>query len=177
MPFTMSAALFGLLLALGAYTFGIGVCRWTGLDSRLPRARIAGEILGVVCLIWAAYHVCPMLEGGMAKYRTVVKLLVPVVAALGYFHLDFLFARALGGFMLLCLNALLHGAFAARVPLRGGFSTLCYVLSVGGFILTASPWRLRDLLAKCETSTAWRRGWGVGLGLASVAFLAYALAG
>lgn len=175
MPFTVSALLFAVLLAAGAWLFGVGVARWPDLHQRLPRARGAGEVLGIVCLIWAAYHICPMLEGSLEKYRIAVKLLVPVVAVLGFYHLDYLFTRALGGFLLLTLNHLLHAAFSASVPLRPILAIVCYLLSFVGLVFTAAPWRFRDLLEKASVSSRWRRAATFGFAGASILFVAYAL--
>jgi len=174
MPFTVSALLFAAFLAAGAYVFGVGVVRWPDLYLRLPRARVSGELLGIVCLAWATYHICPMLEGDLVKYRVAVKLLVPVVAVLGFYHLDYLLARSLGGFLLLCLNHLLHAAFTAHVPGRPVLAIVCYLLSFVGLVFTAAPWRFRDLLEKASKSSSWRRSAATCFAAASALFVVYA---
>ena len=177
MSFTARALGFAAFLAVAAYTVGVGARRWPDLHRKLPRSRVFGECLGVVCLVWAAYHVCPMLEGGLEKYRALVKLLVPVVAVLSYFYLDFLFARALGGLLLLVVNSLLQGAFVARVPMRPLFSVLCYAIGFLGLLVIAAPWRLRDLLDRTGQSSLWRRSVCAGLLVSSGVYAVFSLAG
>jgi len=176
MPFVVSAPLFAVLLAAGAYTIGCATVRTPDLHRTLPRARLPGEIIGLVCLVWSAYHVCAMLEGDLEKFRILVRLLAPVVAILGYYHLDYLFTRALGGFVLLAVNHLLHGAFVARIAMRPAFSVICYAIAMAALLLVASPWWFRDLLEKTAESATWRRAWTAGLGAASVAFVVFAFA-
>jgi hypothetical protein len=101
-----------------------------------------------------------MLEGGLATYRKVVWALVPVIAVLIYHHLDYLFARALGGFLVLCATYLLHAAFAEMVPLRPVYCTVCYAMGLAGMVVVAVPWRFRDLLLAMGKPTRWRRPLG-----------------
>jgi hypothetical protein len=114
----------------------------------------------LVCLVWAAYHGCLMLEGGLAVYRKVLWALVPITAILVYQHLDYLFARALGGFLVLCAAYLLHGAFAEMVPWRVLYCSICYLMGLWGMFLIAAPWRFRDLLQAVVQATRWCRHLG-----------------
>jgi len=164
--YTVSNLLFCCLLGAGAATFAVGVRRWPDLWRVLPRQRVLGEALGVVCLVWSVYHVLPMLEGGLARYRPVIKLLVPVTAVLAYFYLNYIFTRALGGFLLLAVTYLLHAAFVARIPVRPLYSLACYAIAAVGMLLVATPWRFRDTLQKATQSARWR--WGVGGTLAGL---------
>ena len=176
MPFTASMILFAVMLGVWAWVFGYAALQWPELYRKLPRARGLGLVLGLVCLAWAAYHVCPLLEAGLVKYRVVVKVLVPLIAALSYFKLDYLFARSLGGLLLLSVNHLLFAAFVERVALRPVLATLCYVIAAGGLVLIAYPWRLRDLLQKSATSRRWRRSLACGFAVTAVVFVAFACA-
>ncbi len=173
MPFSVFSILFGILFAVWGYTICAGLRRWPDMPSRLPRNPVLGEAIGIVCLIWAAIHVSGMLEGDLGKYRIVVKALVPTIAILSYKHLDFLFARSAGGFLLLGVNALIHGAFARHVPARQLYSSLCYLVGIVGLILIAAPWKMRDFLERCRDSTRWRRcavGCSIVLALAFIGF-------
>jgi len=118
-----------------------------------------------------------MLEGGLVRYRIVVVLIVPVVAVLSYFHLDYLLTRALGGLLLLILNHLLHAAFVAQIPMRPLFSSICYATSLAGFFMVGAPWRLRDLLERAAGSRELRRGIGVAFGVLGVTFVVFAVVG
>ena len=112
----------------------------------LPRNRIAGAPIGVVCLIWSAWHGCLMLEGPLASLHPIVWLLVPIVSILAFFFLDYLFSRSLGGFFVLMSNELIRQAFAHSTTMRPLYSLVCLLLGVAGLFLIGTPWRLRDTL-------------------------------
>lgn len=158
MSLTVLALMSGMGLGAMAWTCGDGVRRWPGLCSKLPRHRLVGGILGLLVLIWAAHHGCAMLEDGLARFRVLVRVAVPVVAILAYTHLDYLFARSLGGALLLVVNELLHAGFAEHVAARPVFSVVCYAIGICGLVLVAAPWRLRDLLEQSSVSVRWRYG-------------------
>jgi hypothetical protein len=157
MAFIALSVSLGLIFAVGGAAVWHGCHLDAGLAARLPRARVAGEVLGVVCLLWAAYHGCLMLEGGLTTYRKAVWALVPVAAVLIYHHLDYLFARALGGFLVLCATYLLHGAFAEMVSWRPLYCLACYAVGLWGMFLISAPWRFRDLLGAMARGTRWQR--------------------
>ncbi len=171
MVFTAVSVGLGLTFAAAGLGLWLGRQPDAAMAARLPRARLAGALVGVVCLVWAAYHGCLMLEGGLASYRRVVWALVPVVALLVYYHLDYLLARALGGFLVLCATYLLHGAFAEMVLWRPLYCVVCYLMGLSGMLLIAAPWRFRDLLQALAQARRWRRPCG-SLALAAGVILA-----
>ena len=87
-----------------------------------------------------------MLEGGLAKFHTLVWCLVPILSILCALYLDYLFARSLGGFLILSANELIRCAFIYDVPLRGGYSVVCLLMGICGLFLLGAPWHLRDAL-------------------------------
>ena len=176
MAFAINAFLFAGFLAVGACLFAVGPMREPDLFRRLPRARILGAVVAVVCLVWSAYHVCLMLEGGLVKFRVIVKLLVPVIAILAYTHLDYLFTRALGGLVVLVVNHLLHAAFVVHLPGRPVFALVCYLLGLLGLLLVAAPWHFRDALERAAESGRYRRGMAAALGVLSITFAVFAVA-
>ena len=177
MSFSVVTVVFALLLAAGACILWFGPGKWPQLHSRLPRARIAGEVLGITCLIWAASHVIGMLEGDMLRFVPTIKLIVPALAVLAYFYLDFLFARALGGFLLLIIHQLLHAAFVEDIALRPLFSLLCYLLAFLGLYFITAPWGMRAILEKARDSKSWQRTTSALLAGLAVAFFGFATMG
>ena len=114
--------------------------------SRIPRARIAGELVGILCLLWSAHHGTMMLEGNLVGLKKYIWMLVPVIAFLAYGHLDYLFSRSLGGLMVLCVTSMLHGAFVQDIRFRPLYAIVAYGVGVWGLLLIGLPWRFRDLL-------------------------------
>ena len=102
--------------------------------------------IGLPCLVWCAWHGCLMLEGPLAAYHPLVWILVPVLAVLSWFFIDYLFARTCGGFLILAANELLRRGFGNDIALRPLFSTICLLLGIAGLFMVGVPWRLRILL-------------------------------
>ena len=112
----------------------------------LPRKPIApGVVIGAICLVWSAYYGCLMLEGNLAKLHPIVWALVPITIGLSIFYLDYINARAFGGFFTLSANFLIIKAFVHDVPGRPFFSCICLLLGVFGMMALSLPWRIRDL--------------------------------
>lgn len=175
-PFRLATLIFALVFLAAAALFGILLRHRPELYRKLPRHRVLGVILGTLCLAWAAWYALPLLEGGMAKYQNIIKLLVPVVAILAYFYLNFIFARALGGFLILAVTMLLASAFANQIPVRWLYSLVCYAVAIGGMFLIAAPWLLRDVLQKCTVAKPWRVGAVLSTLALAAFFAAFALA-
>lgn len=144
------------------------------LASRLPRSRVLGELVGIPVLAWAAYHVTRMVEPG-SIFVPVSLALVPVVAVIAWGHLDYLFARAFGGLLLLGANHLLTVGFVAQVPARPLFSVCVYLVGLPGLLLVSAPWWLRNLLEKVRDSVPWRIATALLGAIYALFFLAYAL--
>ena len=92
--------LLGLLPLLGALLFAKWNLQNPEKCRRLPRERVCGAVIGVICLVWSAWHGCQMLEGGLEKFQTIIWLLVPTGAVACWFWLDYLLARSLGGLLI-----------------------------------------------------------------------------
>jgi hypothetical protein len=174
MSYRMVTLLFALVLFLAAAVLGYASARWPALARKLPRHQVLGGIVGLVCLVWSGMLVQPMLEGGLLGYRPLVKYVVAVVAVLCYFHLEYLFTRALGGLILLLVNQMLTSAFAVGLPARPLFAIPAYAFGIAGLLLIASPWMCRDLLEKSAAKRNWRFSWGGGLAVSALFFTVFA---
>lgn len=152
----LSTCLGAFCLLLAAF-YGIlprGLHDW---QRALPRQCWLGLALGSICLVWAAYHACIMLEGNLSRFHFLVKLMVPVGAVLCFFFLDFLFARALGGFFILCANQLVHDAFVHDLGGRAVYSLVCLAIGVIGLFWLGAPWRFRDSIDLAARQPHWSR--------------------
>lgn len=177
MTFALTCLLWTLGLAMLTAAVAAGGLLWPGFWRGLPRHRPVGALLGVVCLAWAAWQAQFLLEGNLERFRLALWVAVPVLALLSYFFLDFLFARALGGLVLLVVPQLLDQAFAQAVRGRPLFSVGCYLCGILGMLLVATPWHFRNLLQRCEESPAWRRTVLAAGGCATLFFALFAVCG
>ena len=139
---------------------------------RLPRNKWVGAAIGAACLAWSSWYGCMMLEGGLARFRFIVVLLVPVTAILALLFLDYLYARAIGGFFVLASNELIRQAFAADIMLRPFFSLLCLAMGICGLFMLGMPWRMRDAIALSASRPAAGRAIGAVFAVSGIAFAA-----
>ena len=124
--------LLSILLALLCLGFSSVATIWCPahpkLSGQLSRHRFGGLLLGAVVLCWCAKEGATMLP---AQYTTLVWLLVPVAVGACWFFLDFLFARAFGGGLVLVANHLIQHAFAYYCGARPLY---CLLALVWGFL-------------------------------------------
>ncbi len=177
MSFTQGAILFSLFLWHGFLLFRFLAAMHSSFTLSLPRHRGFGTPLALIALFWSSYHVSMMLEGGAERYQGLVLLLVPVATVLAYFYLSFLFARALGGIILLAVSWLLQAGYATALPARPLFSLVGYLLALAGALLVAVPWTFRDLLEAATDFAKVRNFIGWIFVALTVFFLIYAFLG
>jgi hypothetical protein len=177
MTFFLSSLAWTTLVALLTGLCTGGVLLWPGLWRQLPRHRLAGALLATLCLAWAAWHAQFLLEGSLEGLRRWLWAAVPTLAVLCYFHLDFLFARALGGLVLLLVPQVLDQAFAESVRGRAVLAVGLYACGISGMFLVATPWRFRDVLQHCEESAPWRRALLAGGGSLTLFFAFFTVFG
>jgi len=175
--FTAMTLILASILGVLAYVVGVASTRQPDLWKKLPRERYLGEVMVIVCLVWSMVHVIPMLEGSLVRLRIWIRILMPVIAVLAFFFLDYLFTRALGGLLLLLVTEVLHGAFAVHLPMRPVFSAGAYVLGILAMFLIGTPWRFRDMLEKAVNHRLWRVRATAALGGAALFFALFALIG
>jgi len=161
-----------LSFLLGAIALIFGLSRVGSKKlSSLPRQKIAGLLVGTVCLIWSAKESCIMLSGDLAKYHTLVWGAVPFILILCWFYLDFLLARSLGGLLVLIVNQLIRYAFICAIPARGLYSGLAVIWGIWGLVLLGAPWYWRILLEQ-SVQKKWLGNGVLALGvLSALAFL------
>lgn len=126
------------------------------LASEMTRENRVGIVLAFVCLAWGAHYGCLMLEGGMAAFKPLLILGVPVLTVLSYRYLDYIVTRAICALVILTINVVLQEAFAMRLPGRAVFAVMCYGLGILTMYLVALPWHLREWLEKTSGSTTFR---------------------
>ena len=177
MSFALSNLLMAGALALAAAGVGYGATAWPGACRRLARDRAFGVVLAFLCLAWSAVGIQPMLEGGLAKFKPLLFVAVPVFTVVTYVYLDFLLARALGALLVLLAEYLIHAAFVANLglPWRTLYDLMNYAMGLCGMCVVACPWYFRDLLEKITASAGWRRGTGLGLLLGALGYLTFAV--
>lgn len=125
-------------------------------NEKIARWGIPGAILGLIDLLWCIPHAVPSLLP--ESYNQPLMILAVVLAIASWKYLDYLFSRALGGFMILLAHYFLHEAFTWRLDARPLFSLLCYIFGTAGIFFAGKPYLLRDLVRKASTDSKWKYG-------------------
>lgn len=142
-----------LALAMGWLCFRL-IPRHPQWAARLPRHRTGGMLLGTALLAYCAYEGGALLPG--TRWPPLFWALVPMVAALSWKYLDFLFARAMGGLWIALANYLIQHAFAYYCAWRPLYALVALLWGCAGMAAIAWPWLMRDALQACQNRPAWR---------------------
>ena len=122
--------------------------------EKLPRNRIAGGILGLLALLAFIPNVRPLFSP--EDYLGALIFAAFILAGLCYAYLDYLFARAFAGALILLAHILLIESFAAGLPHSGFFALMCLTAGTFGIFIAAKPHWLRDLFRLLARSFPWR---------------------
>ncbi len=167
-----TAGITAALLSLGAafWILRLNPDKISATDA-LCRNRIAGIILAVPVLLWCIPHAEPIAFDWMKPHLPWMAI---GCAAAGFFYLDYLFARAFGGFLILASYYFVHGAFEYHSCWMAYISILCWIPGIAGICFSGKPCWMRDTLRKCCNSPAVRRtvaGYSALLGASLLAAL------
>ncbi len=150
--FTISLLLWGLFSATCAVFFfklsENNLSKW----ERLPRNSKLGAVLAFFALLWCIPHIKPLLP-------TMTSFLLPtaiVVTILSYKYLDYLFSRALGGFIILLAHFFLSSSFAEHSVLSPVIASFCYIIGIMGLFFAGKPWTFRDVIRKAAKCAKWK---------------------
>ncbi|OGV48386.1 MAG: hypothetical protein A2X49_13715 [Lentisphaerae bacterium GWF2_52_8] len=123
--------------------------------ERLPRNVFIGAPLALAALIWCIPHTKPLLS---ASWHVYLWPLAFFLAFLASKFIDYLFARALGGFCILLAHYLLSCEFTFHTPLGPLFSIFVYVMGIFGIVLSGWPYLFRELIRALCRDLRWRKG-------------------
>ncbi|QSH41723.1 hypothetical protein P0136_06565 [Lentisphaerota bacterium ZTH] len=125
------------------------ITRW----EALPRNRYAGVVLGFLCLLWCIPQAKPIVWTWMLSW---LFPLAVVFSVIGFFFLDYLFARAVGGFFILTAYYMVHESFTYHTAHGAVFAVMCWTLGIAGLFFSGKPYLLRDILRKIAVSRKYK---------------------
>lgn len=142
------------LIAFGAV--GLLSCFWlwtvkpenVQVREKLARARYAGLVIAFFDLLWCIPHSKPLLPVSMHD------MLLPAVfvcAFLAWAFLDYLFSRAIGGFMILLAYYFLHESFTFHSTASQVFACFCFAMGIAGIFFSGKPYLFRDMFRIIST--------------------------
>ena len=111
--------------------------------EKLPRARIAGTVLGFIDLLWCIPNAMPILPESLHRYLLPLAILLTILA---YIALDHLLSRAIGGFMILTAHFYLKESFANPTAGSMIFAVACFLFGTIGIFLSGKPHLTREII-------------------------------
>ena len=137
--------------------------------EKLPRSRRAGGILGLIALLAFIPNVKPLFSPEQNLWWLVPAAFI--LAALCYFYLDHLFARAAAGCVILLSHWMLNQSFNADLAGSPFFAVMCLLGGTYAIFIAAKPYWLRDSFRVMCAKKLWRITGGVFMILWSVSSL------
>ena len=129
--------------------------RW----EKLARNRNFGGILGLLVLLAFIPNVKPLFSPEKNLFWLIPAALI--LAVLCRIYLDFLFARAAAGAVILLSHGMLNEAFNADLKGSVFFSIMCLAGGTYAIFIAAKPYWLRDSFRAMCRSFKWRFAGGV----------------
>jgi hypothetical protein len=171
--YTLGMAVFGVVSAACAAWFFRLTPESGEKSGKIARAVWPGVILAFADLLWCVPQTKPLLPESMHGW------LLPLVFVLtwaSWMFLDYIFSRALGGFLILLAYYFLHESFSWRTPGAPGLALLCFVFGTAGIFIAGKPWLLRDWIRTAAGKPKWRYAFSGALVVFSAAFIGAAAA-
>lgn len=144
--FYWSLLLFSILL----FAAGIGTLifcrdeRFLPALEKIPRAKKTGAVLSAIVIFWCIPNLRPILDPGSFLQSLLIPLAV-VAIVLSVMYLDYLFARAFAGFLILLAHYFLKEAHGADLfPWTALLAILLMIMGIAGIFVSAKPYYLRD---------------------------------
>jgi len=151
--FTYSLIVFGICFAALSFCtlYYFKPVNLTKIE-KIPRNVILGSIFAIIDIAWCIPQATSIFSPGSITWIFPIAIIFLLI---GCFFLDYLFARAIAGFLILLSHYFLLESFAANMDLVWIFSIACYVMGTFGIVIGGIPHILRDIFRKiCSKDTA-----------------------
>jgi len=122
--------------------------------EKLPRNRWLGMFFGWIALLLCVPHAAAVSPEFLLPYLLPMAIAVPI---LGFFWLDYPFARAWGGILILLGYYFVHSTFECHTPGAVLCAVAGWLIGILGIWISGKPCAMRDYLRLCTRSTLWRR--------------------
>jgi len=166
--FSYALIVFGICFGvLAGYTCFSMIQQNISRNEKIPRNFIFGIIFAIIDIAWCVPQALSIFSPGASSWIFPVAIICLIV---GCCFLDYLFARALAGFLILLSHYFLLESFAADIPHMWLFSIACYVMGTFAIAIGGVPHLLRDLIRKISLNKSWRISF-------TIVFVCYCLLG
>lgn len=115
------------------------------IAEKTPRNIPLGVLFGTAAVIWCVPQALDVFSSNAILTYSLIALVALII---GCFFLDYLFARALAGFLILLSHYFMAKSFAADIPLLWLFSLAVLIMGTGAIVVGGIPHYLRDFIRK-----------------------------
>ena len=119
------------------------------VNEKIPRNYIFGIIFAIIDIVWCIPQALAIFSPGSSTWIFPAAIICLVIGCL---FLDYLFARAFAGFLILLSHYFLFESFAADISCIWLFSIACYVMGTFGIVIGGIPHLLRDFIRKISSN-------------------------
>ena len=113
--------------------------------EKIPRNIPLGAIFGTAAIAWCVPQALAVFSSNSLFLYSFIALIALLI---GCFFLDYLFARALAGFIILLSHYFMAESFAADIPLLWLFSLAVLIMGTGAIVVGGIPHYFRDFIRK-----------------------------
>ncbi len=115
------------------------------IAEKIPRNIPLGVVFGTAAIVWCVPQALDVFSSNSIVFYSILAL---VALLIGCFFLDYLFARALAGFVILLSHYFMARSFAADIPLLWLFSLAVLLMGTAAIVVGGIPHYLRDFIRK-----------------------------
>jgi hypothetical protein len=111
--------------------------------EKIPRNIPLGVIFGAAAIAWCVPQSLAVFSSNSVILFSIIALIAYLI---GCFFLDYLFARALAGFIILLSHYFMAQSFAAVIPLLWLFSIFVLIMGTAAIVIGGIPHYMRDFI-------------------------------
>lgn len=135
--------------------------------EKIPRNRYFGLLTGWFALAWCIPHAQAVAPSFLLPFMWPLAVIVPIA---GFFCLDYMTSRAVGGIFIILAYEALHRSFNLDLPLAGVIAITSWLLGACGIWISGIPHHLRDAIRQAGTKKKWKYIYGISLIAAGILF-------
>lgn len=113
--------------------------------EKIPRNILLGVVFGTAAIVWCVPQTLAVFSSDSILLFSIIALAALLIGCL---FLDYLFARALAGFIILLSHYFMAESFAADIPFLWLFSLAVLIMGTGAIIIGGIPHYFRDFIRK-----------------------------
>ncbi|HBM15345.1 MAG TPA: hypothetical protein DD381_03230 [Lentisphaeria bacterium] len=121
--------------------------------EKIPRNVPLGAIFGAAAIAWCVPQSLAVFSSNSVMLFSIIAI---VAYLIGCFFLDYLFARALAGFIILLSHYFMAQSFAVDIPMLWLFSVFVLVMGTSAIVIGGIPHYMRDFIRKICVSKSFK---------------------